>query len=475
MMKALKECRRAAHALDVDSVHDLRVALRRSRTIAKGLSAIDPDKLLRAVNKESRKVFRSLGKLRDVQVTVEWVQQLAPESDTLKARILQVLAKEEDAAKTEAAAALSQFDTRRWRRWAHSLAKPSAQIPRDSPVFEHLALQRWLEARDAHHHAVHTRSRVAWHRVRIALKRFRYTVENFLPQRYAEWSDGLKLVQDLLGAVHDLDVLRERLGKLVTESDAEAEARWLELIDAARSEKLAQYRAKTTGKNSLWSIWRAGLPDGEALEDAALQSLTTWASFLDPDFEHSRRVAALALQLYDAFRDANLHRAFHDPRCRRIMEAAALLHDVGRAKKVSGHHKVSYRLIRRRQPPIGWTPDDMLLSGLVARYHRGAPPKPQQKTYSTLLPEERDAVNWLAATLRFADGLDGEHSGRVARIAVEATHPALMIRAEGYVHDMESAAALAKKKHLLETLCRMPVIVRPAEEEQTRAIASLAS
>jgi len=271
-------------------------------------------------------------------------------------------------------------------------------------------------------------------------------------------------------------MLRERLGQMGdAEADAESRAQWLERIDAARAEQLALYRRKTTGKDSLWNVWRAGLPEGERLDAAALISLTTWASFLDPDFEHSRRVASLALQLYDAFREAGLNRAFYDARCRRILEAAALLHDVGRSKMSSGHHKASYKMIRKRQPPLGWTADDMLLTGLVARYHRGSGPKPEQKTYSTLMPEERDAVNWLAATLRLADALDGEHTGRVAHITVESTHPALMIRAEGYVHEMESAGTLAKKKFLLETLCKTPVIVQPADDQPTAMVAMMAS
>src|SRR5208282_298798 len=175
MTRVLKECDRTVRRFDADSVHDLRVALRRSRTIADGIASVDPDKSLRAVKKASRKLFRSLGTLRDVQVMLDWVQNLAPDDDSLKPRLLESLAKEEADARTEAAAALNEFDARRWRRWSHSLAEKSRRIPAGSLVFQHLALRRWIEARDAHRRAVRSRSRVAWHRVRIALKRFRYT------------------------------------------------------------------------------------------------------------------------------------------------------------------------------------------------------------------------------------------------------------------------------------------------------------
>ncbi len=475
MARALKECGRTARRFDADSVHDLRVALRRSRTIADGLAVVDPDKTLRAVKKSSRDLFKSLGNLRDIQVMLEWVQKLAPDEDPLKPRIREILEKEQLIAKSDAAAALGEFDTRRWRRWSRVLSERSRRVSAGSLVFQHLALQRWIEARELHRRAIRTRSRVGWHRVRVALKRFRYTVENFLPRHYAEWSEDLKSAQDLLGAVHDLDVLREKLRRIAPSSGANPEATWLAWIDVARAEKLAQYRAETSGKNSLWNVWRAGLPEGERLEAASLATLTTWASFLDPDAEHSRRVAALALELYDGFRDAALNRTFREPRCRRILEAAALLHDVGCAKKDSGHHKSSYRMIRNLPPPLGWTGDDLLLTALVARYHRGAEPKPDHDGYSSLMPEERESVAWLAATLRLADGLDTKHDGRVRHVVVETSRPALIVKAEGYLHDVESAGALAKKKHLLETLCNTPVIVQPASEFAAAAVASLAS
>ena len=413
--------------------------------------------------------------MRDIQVMLEWVQRLDPNDDPLKPRIREILSQEQETAKSDAATALGEFDVRRWRKWSKDLSEKSRRIPAGSLVFEHLALERWIEAREMHRRAIRSGSRIGWHRVRIALKRFRYTLENFLPRHYAEWSEELKSVQDLLGAVHDLDVLRTKLRRIAASSGENAIARWLDWIDAARAEKLAEYRAKTSGKNSLWNVWRAGLPEGERLDAAALATLVSWASYRDPDIAHSRRVSKLALELYDGFRNAGLNRTFREPRSRRILEAAALLHDVGCAKQDSGHHKASYQMIRKLAPPLGWTSDDLLLTALVARYHRGAEPSAEHDGYSSLMPEEREGVAWLAATIRLADGLDSDHNGRVSHVAVETSRPALIVRAEGYLHDVESASALAKKKHLLETLCNTPVIVQPAREFAAAAVAGLAS
>ena len=52
-----------------------------------------------------------------------------------------------------------------------------------SALFKHLALERWTAARELHSRALHNRSQVAFHSLRIGIKRFRYIVENFLPGR----------------------------------------------------------------------------------------------------------------------------------------------------------------------------------------------------------------------------------------------------------------------------------------------------
>jgi len=463
MAGVLKERERATRRLDSDAVHDLRVALRRSRTIADGLSTMDPDPVYSGIKKVSRKLFRSMGKLRDVQVMQEWSQKLAPEDDAVKPAVREALAKTEEEARAAAESALAEFDARQWRRRCRMATGRAKRIPVAGPALMHLAVQRWSDAYEMHRRALHSRSRVGWHRLRIAVKKFRYTIENFAPREAAAWGEDLKKLQDLLGEVHDLDILRTELRKLGPAFDATEREKWGAWIEAERAPRLREYRANTTGKNSLWRSWRAGLPQGQKLETAAMTSLATWGAFLDPDTEHARRVTGLTVELFDAFQAAGLHGTFRDERARRILYAAALLHDVGRWERENGHHKASFKLISERRPPAGWTEEDMLWTALVARYHRGAEPQADQEGLSSLSPSEQEAVTWLAATLRVADALDAEHNGRVLHARVSSTRTTLLITAEGYIHDVESAALLGRKKHLLESLCGRPVIVAPAE------------
>lgn len=463
MTKVLKECDKVEKDFDPDAIHDLRTALRRCRTIADGLKQLDSDHNWRKLKKISKKLFHEMGELRDKQIIREWVQKLAPESDPFRAKLLQSIAEDEQHFRSAARKALDAFDRKAWRKLCHVLPERLRKVPKEGLAFQHLALETWNEANSLHRLALRRKSSLAWHRLRIGLKHFRYNIENFLPKRYEEWGADLKKLQDLLGDVHDLDVLWQELRAIGISADVESAKKWKSWIDSERGARIAAYHSMMTGRESLWPVWRAGLPNGGRLEAAALAKLSTWASFLDLDFAHTQRVRQIALALFDGFRSMGIDQVFRDNRGRRILECAALLHDVGHSKQTAGHHKASYWMIRDLPPPIGWTEEDMLWTALVARYHRGAEPRGTHQGFGALSPIEQQKVAWLAGVVRLADGLDGKHDGRVLGVTVQLTREAIHVYAKGYSEDMALKARVAEKKHLLEVLSGRPVILRPAE------------
>jgi CHAD domain-containing protein len=482
MTKVLKDVKRADPDLQEEPVHDLRTALRRCRTMAHALSAFDPEKSFKKMRKSSGKLFRSLGELRDVQVMMEWVKKIASPADPLAVMVCQELGKKEAVAGFQAAQALKRFDKVQWRKWSRVLPKEMRRIPLGGMVFEHLALTRWTEAKDTHRKALRNPSSKNLHEMRIALKHFRYAVENFLPRRSGAWAADLKEVQDLLGDIHDLDVLREEVEAVAKKANVTGIGVWRTSIEQERSKRLTEFWSRTRGRKSLFKKWRDDLPSGERLEEAALESLFCWASFRDPDIQHSKHVTGLALKIWQGLGTANIQPVWGGPleatyyfakaneggsdsearRAQRVLAAAGMLHEVGRVKKDAGHHKRAFRMIKKLDPPMTWSKGELVWTGLVARYHRGAEPHQGHKEFSSLVPAEQNAVRWLSATLRLADALDAEHDGRVSNAVVERSGRVVMIRAEGYMHDAESAGALGEKKHLLETLCGCPIIVQPA-------------
>jgi len=259
----------------VDDVHDLRVALRRCRTMAEALSEVSASSGWRKLKKASKDVFHSLGDLRDAQVQRSWIKKLGSAGDPVRKHTLRLLATEENKSRALAAKALDQFDRKEWKKLARKLPPKADFFPSGSVVFQRLALAKLNEAVDLYQQARKRRSSVAWHRLRIGLKQFRYIVENFLPERYEVWSADLKAMQDQLGDVHDLDVLRGRLRKESSKLDAAILAKWIEKITIARKARLDEFLAKASGPESPWLVWRAGFQWGHALVAASFPQRRT--------------------------------------------------------------------------------------------------------------------------------------------------------------------------------------------------------
>ena len=132
-------------------------------------------------------------------------------------------------------------------------------------------------------------------------------------------------------------------------------------------------------------------------------------------------------------------------------------------------------MIRARGTSLGWKPADLQRAAIVARFHRGVLPTRKHKTLRDLLPDEQKATIQLAAVLRLANALDAAHDGRIHRIRVECDpikktkgSEALMIAAEGYSPLAPAAQTIAAERHLLETVLRRPVVIKPMKNTSIR-------
>jgi CHAD domain-containing protein len=463
MERVLVECDLAAAGFEADPVHDLRVAIRRCRSLADGLMALDSEPAWKEMKKAGRKVFRALGELRDMQVLEEWIEKLAGSekaSDPVVAKLLDYVHSREAECKQLAWKDLEQFDRKRWRQWSRTLPRRAGRVRPGSVVYLHLALEKWTAAYDLHKRAIRTRSQVALHELRIGIKRFRYTVENFLPQQHSKWGSDLKELQDVLGEVHDLDVLWTTALAVQAFPDMESRRRWREKITLERSRRVERYRELMIGKDSRWRTWRVELPSGPQLRSAAMSRLRVWAGYLDPDFSHAQRVAQLALQLHEGLSHAGVPGYHATAEARDVLQAAAFMHDVGKAKGQENHQKKSYRMIRKLARPLGWSARELELAAVVARYHRGALPRPSGKAMQTLELPDRHLAMELAGVLRFANSLDARN-GLPPKLSVELTDRVLRVHSAGYSPLDRSAESVAAARHLLETVLRLPLMVRP--------------
>ena len=460
MQQVMANLDQATTKFSPDTVHDLRTALRRCRSMADGFMMFDADPRWKKMRRAGKQIFQSLGELRDTHVLLDWIEKLAPAGDSTANGLQSSLQCKEASLKATAIAILRQFDRSQWNTWSSELPLRIAKLPADSPLFAHLALERWFEARDLHHRALRNRTNVSFHSLRIGIKHFRYTVENFLPGLYEFWGADLKEVQDALGDVHDLDVLWATASNLNAFPDAASRLGWHDRIVAARAQRLAAYRRLMVGRNSLWKTWRSALPKNQQVHHFGLLRLERWAGSLDPDVRHSRHVAHLCLQVLDGL-SATIPTGERE-KYRSILRTAALMHEVGRSKCKKGHHKESARMIRKLRVPLGWSADELERAALVTRYHRGALPNEAQKRFSRLSQRRRESVRLLGGILRLACACDAEHNLQIRNFDVSSSPVVLNIRAEGYAPDGPIAERLASARCLLEIACHQPVFIVPA-------------
>jgi CHAD domain-containing protein len=459
MARVLTERVRVGLCLDADAVHDLRVALRRCRSMADGFITFDPHPAWRGMKREGRRLFRGLGELRDVQVMMEWCRRLSEPGDEAGERLLAYLAGRRRRLQADALAALKNFDAGKWRAWSGQLVGRAARSGARQLHFQNLALERWHTARELHRQALRNRSHIAFHRLRIGLKKFRYTVENFLPHCTAGWAADLRELQDLLGENHDLHILVQTAVRIGALQDRGARQAWLDRIGQGRALRLGRYRQMMCGRDSRWRVWRAGLPAGRRVQSSAMARLRLWAAHRDPDPAHARHVARLASQLFQSLKGTKLPGAGGAEDAGFILELAAILHDAGRARGERGHHKTTYRMVREIHAFFGLAAEDLRLAALVARYHHGVLPRPSHRCLAGLDPDQRRLVTFLAGILRLANALDSAHDRHVLSVEARPSPEVILVRAEGYSPDDPCGRRVANARRLLEAVFNRPVWV----------------
>jgi len=130
----------------------------------------------------------------------------------------------------------------------------------------------------------------------------------------------------------------------------------------------------------------------------------------------------LSLKIFDA-----ISSSFGLKKCdRKLLEAAAVLHDCGYFINYGSHHKHSYHLIRHADI-FGFTPRERELIAQIARYHRKSLPKSGHDAFQKLKEKDRVTVAQLGGILRLADGLDRRRCALVEDISCAFDGVALVL------------------------------------------------
>ena len=186
------------------------------------------------------------------------------------------------------------------------------------------------------------------------------------------------------------------------------------IIDESRIESLV-FSDFALREGLLLDTFRRSVPElDRELQVSSRNSVEALMTRLDDDPAHSRHVAYLALQLFDGLKDT----LGVDDDQRFILEASALLSNVGLSISHSKHHLHSYYIIKHADMP-GFRERDVELIAQIARYHRKSKPKNSHEAYAALNENEKHIVRSLASILRIAIGLDRSHDGRVTHVDVK--------------------------------------------------------
>ena len=213
----------------------------------------------------------------------------------------------------------------------------------------------------------------------------------------------------------------------------------------------------------------AAFPDGtpDAGPMGAVRRLANKCNYEQP---HSEHVTSLALSIHDHLA-AILGAGGETPapwatsESRRLLEAAGVLHDIGYLVSYTAHHKHSYHLIVHDDlaAPELFSPREVELIALIARYHRRAEPRRAHPGFGTLSHEDRDLVRRLAGILRIADGLDRTHTRAVGAVSLSLSPGLITFTVEpaqpGADLDPDLWGAAAKKS-LFERAFRHEVALR---------------
>jgi CHAD domain-containing protein len=234
---------RVVAATDSEAVHDLRVAIRRLRTVLELSGDVFGRFRTREVRRALRDVHRATGALRDEEVLValirslgladpgvsSWLDVRARRERRLRAALRRAmrsgsLQTERDLLRALLAFRVNPARDRRldkFARRAFATAKRDADRLRDPPVDSPGEL----------------------HLLRIACKRLRYVAETFAPALAPEQSEvgaNAARLQGRLGDLHDIDVAFESIGR-ARSLRGPSRAALVKALRARRDERVAAY------------------------------------------------------------------------------------------------------------------------------------------------------------------------------------------------------------------------------------------
>ena len=256
----LKRCQKKSSE---ETVHDLRVAMRRLMSTLDLLASIQPAGNLRKARRRLKKQLNLFGPLRDVQVQLLTVEKMLPNFPELQEFYAYLVKRDRKLVR--------RLDVEVQRLRTSQLTKAITAVTRQvdsllaTPAMQQDKLAVAISAVDAAFNEVVQRKlgiasadSAAIHRMRVAFKKFRYMVESLAPM--LDWVTSKRLramnaFQTSMGDIQDAEVLLSRATLFARKHSTESSAPL-----AGALENLAHRRAMLTDSflasaDTLFTFW----------------------------------------------------------------------------------------------------------------------------------------------------------------------------------------------------------------------------
>ncbi len=167
------------------------------------------------------------------------------------------------------------------------------------------------------------------------------------------------------------------------------------------------------------------LGERQLFDDVRAESVQNLAHRFEHDRKHDLHVWALSRAMFDGLAAAGLHDL--GPPERELLWAACLLHDIGVAVNYDDHHRHSYYLTLNAGLP-GFSPRELILIGLVARYHRKGEPDASDLG-DVAQPGDDERLRLLCGMIRLAEQLERSRDQAITDVQISAHNGAVALDA----------------------------------------------
>ena len=278
-LTTLIEAMPAAQAGDKRSVHQARVATRRLREALPVIESVSTRSLGR-VQRQVRRMTRALGPVRELDVALTHLEELSAKdivSPGALSRVRQSIASERARRRREMLAAITPGHVEKLRqrlgKVGHESPPPHSAAALTQAEQQAARRARRLARAIDRAGGLYLPDRL--HLVRVAAKKLRYALEierELKRSRVTARITQLKRLQDLLGEMHDFEILIDRTRQLQAEVAASDRPLALELDRLVRAlegecrQRHAVYMRRRASILKLCALVTASEPDGSTAE-----------------------------------------------------------------------------------------------------------------------------------------------------------------------------------------------------------------